>query len=149
MVRNQPHLSEKETSTPSRNEAKSMSTKQILVIDNECYIQEIIQIALETISGWQVFTAGSGREGLAMAEQSQPDAILLDVMMPDMDGLTTFAKLQENNKTQAIPVILLTAKVQAADQQRYRDLGVKATLSKPFDPLQLPTQISDVLGWAT
>ncbi|PZD71695.1 Alkaline phosphatase synthesis transcriptional regulatory protein PhoP [Acaryochloris thomasi RCC1774] len=126
-----------------------MSTKQILVIDNECYIQEIIQIALETISGWQVFTAGSGREGLAMAEQSQPDAILLDVMMPDMDGLTTFAKLQENNKTQAIPVILLTAKVQAADQQRYRDLGVKATLSKPFDPLQLPTQISDVLGWAT
>lgn len=126
-----------------------MSNKQILVIDNECYIQEIIQIALETISGWQVITAGSGREGLVMAEQSQPDAILLDVMMPDMDGLTTFAKLQENLNTQPIPVILLTAKVQAADRQRYRDLGVKATLSKPFDPLELPTQISEVLGWAT
>jgi CheY-like chemotaxis protein len=126
-----------------------MSIKQILVIDNECYIQEIIQIALETISGWRVITAGSGREGLIMAEKSQPDAILLDVMMPDMDGLTTFTKLQENPVTQPIPVILLTAKVQSADQQRYRDLGVKATLSKPFDPLQLPVQISDVLNWTT
>ncbi len=125
-----------------------MTTKQILVIDNEDYIQEIIQIALETICGWQVVTAGSGREGLVMAEQGLPDAILLDVMMPDMDGLTTFEKLQENPTTQTIPVILLTAKVQAADQQRYRTLGVKATLSKPFDPLQLSTQIASLLGWA-
>ncbi|PZD70926.1 Alkaline phosphatase synthesis transcriptional regulatory protein PhoP [Acaryochloris thomasi RCC1774] len=124
-----------------------MSTKRVLVIDDERYIQEIIQIALETISGWQVVTANSGLEGLDMAEQKQPDAILLDVMMPDIDGLTTFKKLQANPATQSIPVILLTAKVQAADQGRYQDLGVKATISKPFDPLQLPDQISTLLDW--
>jgi CheY-like chemotaxis protein len=124
-----------------------MNQKQVLVIDNESYIQEIIQIALETISGWHVITASSGQEGLAAAQKHQPDAILLDVMMPVMDGLTTFTKLQENPSTQPIPVILLTAKVQAADQQRYQILGVRATISKPFDPIQLPTQISDLLGW--
>ncbi|MEO0377514.1 MAG: response regulator [Cyanobacteria bacterium P01_A01_bin.17] len=124
-----------------------MPTKRVLVIDDENYIQEIIQIALETISGWQVMTASSGFEGLDMAEQKQPDVILLDVMMPDMDGLTTFARLQANPVTQFIPVVLLTAKVQAADQGRYQDLGVKATISKPFDPLQLPDQISKLLDW--
>ncbi|MGF1602870.1 MAG: response regulator [Thermosynechococcaceae cyanobacterium] len=124
-----------------------MSAKQVLVIDNEAYIQEIIQIALETISGWHVITASSGQEGLEMAQKHQPDAILLDVMMPEMDGLTTFSKLQEEAATQSIPVMLLTAKVQAADRQRYQALGVKATISKPFDPMQLPTQISNLLGW--
>ena len=126
-----------------------MTAKQILVIDNEVYIQEVIQIALETTSDWQVITAGSGQEGLAIAAQSQPDAILLDVMMPEMDGLTTFANLQANATTQPIPVILLTAKVQATDQQRYKQLGVQATISKPFDPLQLSTQISTILGWSS
>ena len=68
-------------------------------------------------------------------------------MMPDMDGITTFEKLQANVATQHIPVILLTAKIQAADRRRYADLGLKAAIAKPFDALTLATQVAAVLGW--
>lgn len=125
-----------------------MTTKRILVVDNEQYIREVAQICLETVAGWQVITAGSGSEGLTTAQVEQPDAILLDVMMPDMDGLTTFQKLQANSATRHIPVILLTAKVQAADRLRYAELGMIAAIAKPFNPLQLADQIAAALGWS-
>lgn len=125
-----------------------MTTKQILVIDNEQYIQEVAQICLRTVAGWQVITAGSGREGLIKADTEQPDAILLDVMMPDMDGLTTFQKLQANPATRHIPVVLLTAKVQASDQRRYAELGVTGAIAKPFNPLELASQVAQALGWS-
>ncbi|MDX2100347.1 MAG: response regulator [Leptolyngbyaceae cyanobacterium bins.59] len=124
-----------------------MTVKRILVIDNEPYIQEVTQICLQTIAGWQVITASSGQEGLIQAEQEQPDAILLDVMMPDMDGPTTFQKLQDNPNTRHIPVMLLTAKVQFSDRQRYTEMGVKATIAKPFNPLELAGQIAKAVGW--
>jgi CheY-like chemotaxis protein len=124
-----------------------MAVKRILVIDNEQYIQEIAQICLRTVAGWQVNTASSGHEGLIIAAAEQPDAILLDVMMPDMDGLTTFQKLQENPVTQPIPVILLTAKVQVSDRRRYAELGVKGAIAKPFNPLELAGEVADILGW--
>lgn len=125
-----------------------MTAKRILIIDNEQYIQEVAQICLETTAGWEVLTASSGREGLLKAETEQPDAILLDVMMPDMDGVSTFETLQENSATQNIPVILLTAKVQAADRRRYAELGIKATIAKPFNPLELASQVAQALGWS-
>jgi CheY-like chemotaxis protein len=125
----------------------AMTTKRILVIDNEQYIQEVAQICLETTVGWDVLMAGSGREGLLKAQTEQPDAILLDVMMPDMDGVTTFEKLQANPATQHIPVILLTAKVQASDRRRYAQLGMKAAIAKPFNPLELASQVAQALGW--
>lgn len=121
--------------------------KRVLVVDNEEYIREVAQISLETVAGWQVITAGSGSEALIVAQTEQPDAILLDVMMPDMDGIATFEKLQANVATQHIPVILLTAKIQAADRRRYADLGLKAAIAKPFDALGLATQVAAVLGW--
>jgi CheY-like chemotaxis protein len=122
-------------------------TKRILIVDNEQYIQEVAQICLRTVAGWQVMTAGSGQEGLAMAEAEQPDAILLDVMMPDMDGLTTFQKLQDNPATQHIPVVLLTAKIQASDRNHYAELGIRGAIAKPFNPLQLADQVIKALGW--
>jgi len=122
-------------------------TRKILVVDNESSIQEVTQICLETVAGWQVIVAGSGQEGLEKAATEQPDAILLDVMMPDMDGLTTFQKLQENPKTQEIPVLLLTAKVQATDRRRYNELGIREAIAKPFNPLELAQQITRALGW--
>lgn len=122
-------------------------SKTILVIDNEPSIQEVTQICLETVAGWQVITASSGHEGLEKAAATQPDAILLDVMMPGMDGLTTFQKLQENAATCNIPVLLLTAKVQASDRQRYVDLGVREAIAKPFNPMALAAQIATALGW--
>ncbi len=124
-----------------------VSSKRILVVDNEPSIQEVAQICLETIAGWQVIVAGSGLEGLAVAELEQPDAILLDVMMPDMDGLTTFSKLQANPATRSIPVILLTAKFQTSDRQNYTELGIRSAISKPFSPLELAQQIATTLGW--
>lgn len=121
--------------------------KRILVIDNEPYIQEVAQICLETIAGWTVDTASSGIDGLKIALQKRPDAILLDVMMPEIDGLTTFANLQDHPETRDIPVLLLTAKVQASDLRYYSDLGITNTIAKPFDPMQLAQQISIALGW--
>jgi CheY-like chemotaxis protein len=122
-------------------------TKRILVIDNEPYIQEVAKICLETIAGWEVLTAGSGQEGIDKAASEQPDAILLDVMMPDMDGTATFQKLQVDPTTRAIPVILLTAKIQSSDRQRYTEMGMKTAIAKPFDPLTLANQVASALGW--
>lgn len=124
-----------------------MSNRRILIVDNEPSIQEVAQICLETVAGWEVSIAGSGLEGLAAAEREQPDAILLDVMMPDMDGLDTFSRLQANPVTRSIPVILLTAKVQATDRQNYSKLGVRSTIAKPFSPLELAQEIATTLGW--
>jgi CheY-like chemotaxis protein len=126
-----------------------MLMKRILVVDNERYIQEAIEMCLETIAGWEVMTAGSGSEGLLMAETEQPDAILLDFMMPDMDGLMTFQELQANPATQSIPVILLTGDLRSNDRQKYHDLGIKAVIIKPFNPMTLAEQISQLLEWET
>lgn len=121
--------------------------KRILIIDNELHIQEVAQICLETVAGWEVLTAASGKEGLEKAAVEQPDAILLDVMMPDMDGPTTLRKLQANSSTQNIPVIFLTAKVQASDRRRYAEMGIQSVIAKPFDPLKLADQVAESLGW--
>lgn len=120
---------------------------RILIIDDETDIREVAALSLESVAGWDVVTASSGAQGLAVAIKEQPDAILLDVMMPGMDGPTTFRELRKNPATAHIPVLLLTAKVQSSDQRRFADLGVNAILFKPFDPLTLYAQIADALGW--
>jgi CheY-like chemotaxis protein len=124
-----------------------MTNKRILVVDNEEYIQEVTKICLETVAGWEVATAANGLQGIAKAENFQPDAILLDVMMPDMDGPTTFTKLQMNPLTNNIPVIFLTAKIQVSDQQRYLEMGIATVIAKPFNPLELASQMAIALGW--
>lgn len=124
-----------------------MTIKRILVVDNEQYIQEVAKICLEIVAGWEVLIASSGQECLIKAEIEQPDAILLDVMMPNMDGLATFQKLQENSATKSIPVILLTAKIQSSDRRRYVQMGLTAAISKPFNPLELAGQVGAALGW--
>lgn len=125
-----------------------MTVKRILVVDNEPYIQEVAKVCLETVAGWNVLLASSGKECLHTAEMEQPDAILLDVMMPDMDGITTFQQLQDNPATKAIPVILLTAKIQASDRRRYEQVGTIAAIAKPFNPLELAGQVATALGWS-
>lgn len=121
--------------------------RRILIIDDEDDIREVAALSLETVAGWDVVMAGSGAAGIVKALEQQPDAILLDVMMPVMDGPTTFRELHKLPETTNIPVILLTAKVQAADQKRFSDLGVAAVMFKPFDPLTLAGEIAHVLGW--
>lgn len=121
--------------------------RTVLVIDDEDDIREVAQVSLEALGGWNVLTASSGTQGIERAASEQPDAILLDVMMPGMDGPTTFQRLQAEEATRAIPVIFLTAKVQAADRQRFADLGVAGVIAKPFDPMTLAGDIAALLKW--
>lgn len=124
-----------------------MKKRKVLIIDDEEDIRTVTALTLETVAEWDVVIATNGKEGIQRARQEHPDAILLDVMMPEMDGPTTFRNLQAIAETRQIPVLLLTAKVQAVDQQRFADLGVAGVLFKPFDPLTLADQIAGVLGW--
>jgi CheY-like chemotaxis protein len=124
-----------------------MTTKRVLVIDDEDGVREIIQFSLEAVAGWEVVTSASGSEGIGIAQTHQPDAILLDVMMPDLDGPATFQQLQANASTRHIPTIFLTAKVRASEQQQLLDLGVSGTIAKPFKAQELVDQIRSILQW--
>ena len=121
--------------------------RKILIIDDEEDIREVAALSLESVAGWQVMLAASGAQGLAYALEHKPDAILLDVMMPGMDGPAILRELRNNPATAGIPVLLLTAKAQSSDQRRFAGLGAKAILLKPFDPLTLSAQIGGALGW--
>jgi CheY-like chemotaxis protein len=121
--------------------------KRILIVDDENDIREVAALSLESIGGYEVLSAQSGILALSIAASEQPDAILLDVMMPDMDGPTTLRRLQSQTSTAHIPVVFLTAKVQPSERTRFASLGAAAVLSKPFDPLTLPSELADALGW--
>lgn len=124
-----------------------MKAKRILIIDDEERIRELVQACLEDLGGWEAITAESGNEGLLKAEAQNLDAILLDVSMPDMDGFVFFDKLQENPKTQYIPVVLLTAKVLPDDQARFAQMGVVGVITKPFNPVTICPELAEILGW--
>lgn len=124
-----------------------MTNKRILVIDDDEDIQDVALVALEVVGGWEVITASSGSEGLRLAATEQPDAILLDVMMPDLDGIATLKQLKANPITQPIPVIFLTAKVQSGDRDRFAQLDIVEIIPKPFKTMLLSQQVAAILGW--
>ncbi len=124
-----------------------MSSRRVLLVDDDPGIREVTRISLETTMGWQVLTASSGDEALRLAGEEEFNVILLDVMMPDMDGAETFARLRAHEQSRAIPVVLLTAKSQRADLASYAEMGVAGTVQKPFDPLSLGREVADALGW--
>lgn len=124
-----------------------MTKKQILMIDDETDIQTVARIGLTMTSDWQVTVASSGKAGIQQAKQQLPDAILLDVMMPDMDGIATLKALKADTQTQGVPVIFLTAKSQAATRKQFYELGALGVINKPFDPMTLAGQIAGFLGW--
>lgn len=122
-------------------------TKRILIVDDDQDIQDVAKVALEVVGGWEVVVADSGKSGLAIAASQQPDLILLDIMMPDMDGVTTLKHLRANHSTAEIPVILLTAKVQAGDRQQFTTLDITAVIPKPFKTMLLADQIAQIMDW--
>lgn len=124
-------------------------SRRVLVVDDDDAIREVAQMALEMVAGWQVDLAASGEEALDISRAAPPDALLLDVMMPTMDGPTVVAALRADARTHDIPVVLLTAKVQPAERRRWEGLGVAGVLAKPFDPLRLAEEVSDLLGWSS
>jgi CheY-like chemotaxis protein len=123
------------------------TTRRVLMVDDDPDIQDVAVLALAEIGDYEVVVAGSGEEGLQAARDHRPDVILLDVMMPGMDGPATLVRLREDPDTSAIPVVFLTAKAQAAERERLMDMHVAGLLSKPFDPMSLAGELGRLLGW--
>ncbi|GBO56329.1 two-component response regulator [Pseudanabaena sp. lw0831] len=123
------------------------SSKTILLIDDEEYICQIVQTCVEIFSDWQTAIARSGEEALATVANLQPDAIVLDMHMPNMDGFTVLKKLQADRQLTNIPVVLLTSRVDLTEPQKIAQLGVKGAIAKPFHPTKLVDQITKILDW--
>jgi CheY-like chemotaxis protein len=118
-----------------------MGGRTILVVDDDDEIREIVTLALEVMGGWTVLSADRGAGGLRLAREHHPDVVLLDVMMPEMDGPTMFSRMQTDPALRDIPVVLLTAKVQVGHVQVWDSLPVAGVIPKPFNPTTLSTEI--------
>jgi len=118
--------------------------QRILLVEDDPDIQVIARLSLESVGGFTVSLCGSGREAIQTAPTFLPDLILLDVMMPDMDGLTTLQALRQITAIRTTPVIILSARVQTHEVEHYRALGALEVVAKPFDPMQLPTTIRQI-----
>ncbi|NMF59014.1 response regulator [Pseudanabaena yagii] len=123
------------------------SDKTLLLIDDEYMIRQVVQVCLENLSNWKTTIATSGKEGLTTVAQVKPDAILLDMMMPEMNGFDFLEKLQADDEIAHIPVILLTSCTTLLSHRTLLDLGCKGVISKPFEPITLVSQIAYILGW--
>jgi CheY-like chemotaxis protein len=121
--------------------------RRILVVDDDDAARHAAASSLRMMTGWDVVEAYCGAQAIESATLQQPDAILLDVMMPAMDGPAMLAKLRTARATSHIPIVLLTAKVQAVHNGSFDHLPVAGILLKPFDPLRLASQVADALGW--
>jgi CheY-like chemotaxis protein len=122
--------------------------RRALVVDDDDSIREVAEVALGLVGGWEVTTASSGSDGVERARELVPDVVLLDVMMPGMDGPTTLSHLRADPHTKDVPVILLTAKVRPGERRELDGLDVSGIIGKPFDPMTLATEVSEMLGWA-
>jgi two-component system OmpR family response regulator len=124
--------------------------KLVLYVEDDPDIQMVAQMALEVVGGLKLRSCTSGQEALDAATTCQPDLILLDVMMPGLDGPATLAQLRKLPNTASTPVVFMTAKVQTAEVAYYKTLGALGVIAKPFDPMQLaqavrhPHDISEI-----
>jgi CheY-like chemotaxis protein len=118
---------------------------KVLVIDDDDDIRRIARLSLASVGGMDVCEANAGALAVSTAGEHRPDVVLLDMMMPGMDGLATFRALRENSATSRIPVVFLTAKAMSSEVQRLKDLGACGVLVKPFDPMALPGLLREML----
>jgi CheY-like chemotaxis protein len=117
---------------------------RILYVEDDDDIRQVSQLALEDVGGYEVMLCESGQQALDSVASFNPDLILLDVMMPDMDGIETFHKLQDQGALDGVPVILMTAKVHPEEMARYREMGVVDVIPKPFDPMTVSEEIARI-----
>lgn len=117
---------------------------RILYVDDDDDIRTVAVFSLEIVGGFEIAACGSGSEALARADDFAPQLLLLDVMMPEMDGPAVLTALRALPATAATPAIFMTAKVQTAEVERLRTLGAIDVIAKPFDPMQLPDKIRAV-----
>jgi CheY-like chemotaxis protein len=123
-----------------------MSPFRVLHVDDDDDIREVVAMSLELDPGLSVQSCGSGEEGLAAAAAHPPDVILLDVMMPVMDGPTTLAQLRKDPRTAGIPVVFMTARVQKRDLDHLTSLGAIDVIAKPFDAMTLAASMRNLCG---
>jgi CheY-like chemotaxis protein len=122
-----------------------MSAVRVLHVDDEPDIREVVELSLGLDPEFTVKSCSSGGDALIAAADWSPDLILLDVMMPEMDGPATLARLRESLNTNKIPVVFMTARAQARELKHFRDLGAAGVISKPFDPLTLAASVRDCM----
>lgn len=120
--------------------------QRILYVEDEPDIQAVARIALEAVGGFQLLVCSSGQEALAAAPAFAPDLILLDVMMPGLDGPSTLVALRALPELRETPIVFMTAKVQASELARYRQIGALDVIAKPFDPMTLSSTVYGI--WA-
>jgi CheY-like chemotaxis protein len=119
---------------------------RILLVDDAEDIRRIAHLSLEGLGRFPTALAASAAEALAMAASDPPDLIVMDVLMPDMDGPTALAALRRDPALRAIPVVFMTARAQPADEARYLALGAIGVIRKPFDPMTLPGELQRLVG---
>jgi CheY-like chemotaxis protein len=122
-----------------------MPISTVLLVDDDADIRMIGKLSIEGVGKWRVLMAASGPEGVDVAARERPDVILLDVMMPLVDGPSVLEALRRRPETAAIPVIFMTAKAQKYEIERYRELGATGVITKPFDPMKLPGEIRRIV----
>lgn len=123
-------------------------SRHVLLVDDDPDIRLVAGAALTQVAGWQVSEASSGPEGVALARNGPPDAVLLDLMMPEVDGRATLRRFQEDDRLRHVPVIVLTTNAAGFDTDELFRLGARGVLAKPFDPFTLHRQVAALLGWA-
>ena len=119
---------------------------KVLLVDDEADIRRIGELSLHSVGGWDVLLASSGDEGIEAARAHRPDLILMDMMMPEMDGMSALRQLRADPELASTPVVFMTAKVQRDEVARYLEAGAKGVVHKPFDPMTLPDEIRQILG---
>ncbi len=117
------------------------SAQTVLIVEDDASIRRVVELALSRVGGFRTLTACDGEAALPIAAREQPDLILLDVMLPKLDGPATLQRLRSDDATRGIPVIFMTARTQAHEREHYEQLGALGTIAKPFDPMALPQQI--------
>jgi CheY-like chemotaxis protein len=123
------------------------SNKKVLLIDDEDFIGQVVKSCIELFSNWQITTTKSGEEGLISVATDRPDVILLDMLMPTMDGFAFLKKLQADPQLADIPVVLLTSRVDLTESRKIAQLGVQGAIAKPFHPTRIVSQLVQILGW--
>jgi len=122
----------------------------VILVDDEPDIREVGKMSLEAVAGWRVLAASSGAEALELVHGGEAEAMLLDAMMPELDGPATLAELRAREQAEGrdpLPVIMLTAKTQGFGPVRVAEIGAQGLIPKPFDPMKLGQQVAAILGW--
>lgn len=121
--------------------------KTIICIDDEPDILELIKMSLETVGNYNVVAYKSGADALACIQGEEPDLIIIDSMMPDMNGMELLVELRKMDEIKSTPIVFMTARIQPQEKEEYLNLGAIAVIPKPFDPMELASQVKE--AWDT